>query len=383
MNLKSVQLCCFMNWAPFYRRAIFEAMHSQYNAEFYINTYISNPPKRIPTNDFPGFRRNVFGFKIFGHWKVISLGIIPMLSLRYSHYLLTADSSYLANWFILYWGRIMHKKVFLWGHGPQCKSGIDKRYSKFVKLASGFFVYGEDRVDSLVQYGVSKENIFVIHNSLDTSLQSHIFGLLKPSDIYKQHFNNSAPVVIYIGRLQKRKKVNQIIDAIDRLKENGTDVNLTIIGDVKDDDSLVEYTMQKNISKQVWFFGPSYDESISAELIYNADVCVSPGSIGLTAIHCLSYGTPVITNNDFCSQMPEYLSITPGKTGAFYPSDDIDALACTIEEWTYANKRSRELVRVEARKKVLEEWSVDYQINVFDKAFEIHESSLDSKYHLA
>ena len=44
---------------------------------------------------------------------------------------------------------------------------------------------------------------------------------------------------------------------------------------------------------------------------------VSPGNVGLTAIHSLSYGTPVLTHNNFNNQMPEVESIQPGFNGYF------------------------------------------------------------------
>ena len=34
-------------------------------------------------------------------------------------------------------------------------------------------------------------------------------------------------------------------------------------------------------------------------------MCVSPGNVGLTAIHSLTYGTPVLTHDNFNFQMPE------------------------------------------------------------------------------
>ena len=54
-----------------------------------------------------------------------------------------------------------------------------------------------------------------------------------------------------------------------------------------------------NLQDQIWFYGACYDESKLGELIFNADLCVSPGNVGLTAVHSMGYGTPVITHNNF------------------------------------------------------------------------------------
>ena len=43
-----------------------------------------------------------------------------------------------------------------------------------------------------------------------------------------------------------------------------------------------------------------------------ANVTVSPGPIGLTAIQSLTYGVPAITNDEFSTQGPEFETIEPG-----------------------------------------------------------------------
>ena len=53
----------------------------------------------------------------------------------------------------------------------------------------------------------------------------------------------------------------------------------------------------------------AYDENEIGDLIYNADLCVSPGNVGLTAIHTLTYGTPVLSHANFPNQMPEFEAI--------------------------------------------------------------------------
>ena len=62
-------------------------------------------------------------------------------------------------------------------------------------------------------------------------------------------------------------------------------------------------------------YGETFDEAEISKLLNHADLCVSPGNVGLTAMHALAYGVPVATHNDFKNQMPEFEAITPGKTG--------------------------------------------------------------------
>ena len=68
-------------------------------------------------------------------------------------------------------------------------------------------------------------------------------------------------------------------------------------------------------------------------MINNHLLCVSPGNIGLTAIHSLTYGTPAITHNNFSNQMPEFEAIQDGFTGSFFEENDINSLKLSIQKW--------------------------------------------------
>ncbi|WP_264297021.1 glycosyltransferase [Escherichia coli] len=129
---------------------------------------------------------------------------------------------------------------------------------------------------------------------------------------------------------------------------------LIIIGNGPEETHLKQAVKKLNLISMVTFMGEIHDESILSWLIYNSDICISPGNVGLTAMHSLVYGTPVITNNDFCHQMPEYEAIDEEKNGGFFEANNIESLAQKIEEWS--NKiltTDRGLLRNECRKPIL------------------------------
>ena len=82
-----------------------------------------------------------------------------------------------------------------------------------------------------------------------------------------------------------------------------------------------------------WYVGPLYDEATLGKFLYNADLCVSPGNVGLTAIHALTFGLPVISHDNYLAQMPEFEAITPGKTGMFFRENDSKDLYNKIIEF--------------------------------------------------
>jgi len=156
---------------------------------------------------------------------------------------------------------------------------------------------------------------------------------LTSSSFYQDHFHNELPNLVFIGRLIADKKLDMIICAMSLLRDKGIKLNMTYIGDGPKKAELEASAKQNEVKDNVWFYGPCYDEKQIAQFIYNADLCVSPGDIGLTAIHSMTFGTPVITHNHFCHQGPEFEAIEDGKTGTFFQADNVEDLAHSIQVW--------------------------------------------------
>lgn len=212
--------------------------------------------------------------------------------------------------------------------------------------------------------GFKRKKVFCIANSLDSDHEKEIRERLKTSTIYSDHFRNNYPTIIYCGRIQKRKKLPYILDSIKILKEEGIIANVVFVGKDIDNVDLLESARQMGIANQVWMYGPCYDDEELGELFYNASVCVSPGNIGLTAIHALSFGCPAITHNNFADQMPEFEAIRPGITGNFFKEDDVKDLAKKIRPWLTMDSQQRELTRQAAFAEIDRKWNIHHQIDV-------------------
>ena len=211
----------------------------------------------------------------------------------------------------------------------------------------------------------------VIKNSLDYDKQLELRNNIYPSDLYKRHFKNDYPTIIFIGRLTQVKKLDQIVKAVGLLQQRGEHYNIVFVGDGKMRQMLEAETVKYHLQDNVWFYGACFDEKMNAEFIYNADLCVAPGNIGLTAMHVLMFGCPAISHNDFKWQMPEFEAIIPGKTGDFFEYDNVDDLARCISQWFTSKKNSREDVRLACYKEIDEYWNPHYQLNLIRKTLDI------------
>lgn len=365
-----MKVCCVFNYNPLYRLPIYNAMADKFDCDFFFGDTVFQPLKAFDAHELKGFKGFIKARKTKFKSFIWHSSIKPIFSRKYTHYVLTGDSSMIINWLIILYAKIFRKKVYLWSHGvktSELKTSTRLLFKAFFTHVTGVLMYNRYNCKYMKMIGCREECLHVIHNSLDTSTQSAIYERLSSSDIYTRHFGNNNPTLIYIGRIQRVKKTEQILDAMALLKEKGLYVNLVVVGANVDDEMFTQKLSDYQLQDNVWMYGPCFDEKKNSELIYNAAVCVSPGNVGLTCIHVLSYGTPVITNDNFSTQGPEYEAIKKGVTGDFFKENDIDDLANKIDYWISLTPEQRSNSRNIARETIVNEWSVDYQINLLTK----------------
>lgn len=357
--------------APLYRESIFRLMDQTLDTDFVFGE-VENDIKQMDLTRFSG---KVSYVKV-REWKglIWQFGVQKLLR-KYDTLIMTGDLHFLSTWCICIRAILFHprKKVFLWTHGWYGKESKMERFIKklFLKLPSGgILLYGNYAKSLMLKEGFRDEKLFVLHNSLNYQAQLKLREKCHTSAIYKEHFSNNNPVIISIGRIYKRKKIEMLVDASRLLNEQGFKFNFVIVGDGKDREWLMSLCRENGVEDNFWFYGACYDEDRNAELLFNADLCVVPGDIGLTSIHSMMFGTPCITHDDFPHQGPEFEAIIEGKTGSFFKHGDVDSLVCVIISWLNEKKDKREKVRQECYNEIDTRWTPQYQINVLRKAFQ-------------
>lgn len=364
------KLCLFFNIASLYREAIYTAIDNNYDCEWH---FINNKSdiKEFDLSKFKSTKRHCYvgnPNKLYYQFGILRL----LFSKRFDTYLYIHDSRSLTCWLFTILAHYMFPKkhIYTWSHGWYGKeSKLQILLEGWVfRLMTGVFTYGEYAKNLLIKDGhVDPSKIFPIHNSLDYSKQLIIRNSIKTSDIYKRHFGNNHPVIIFIGRLTAVKKLDQLISAIARLKKKHENYNVVFIGDGVKRDELELQIKNNNLNSNVWFYGSSFDENENAELIYNADLCVSPGNIGLTAIHVMMFGCPAISHNDYKWQMPEFEAIKPGETGDFFEKGNVDDLANVISKWFKQHMNNRDEIRKRCFDEIDFHWTPNFQLSVLKK----------------
>ena len=279
----------------------------------------------------------------------------------------------LSAWKMMLLAKIRGQKVITWDHGWYGREGFVKKWLKriYFGLADANMVYGNYARDLMIMNGFDERKLYVIHNSLDYDVQLELRKKMFSNNIYKEHYGNENPVLLFIGRLTEVKKLDQIIEAMSLLKSKGQEYNCVFVGDGPMRETLVKISKARGLEKNVWLYGACYDETENASLIYNADLCVAPGNIGLTAMHAMMFGCPCISHNDFPWQMPEFEAIKSYKTGNFFKRNDIASLADCISEWFRLNGNLRDQIRESCFKEIDDNWNPHKQVEIIKNIIRI------------
>ena len=243
------------------------------------------------------------------------------------------DPNFLTTWIALFYLKFMGVPSFLWTHGFIDRGSILRRRILlfYYRLCSGIFLYGEKARDQLLDAGFNPENLHVIYNSLDYPRQKSLRLELLNSDKYSRVGSEEEVFnVVFIGRLTFHKKLDFLIRSIPEILSSACPVVLTFVGDGEAKEELVELASNLGVSNSIVFTGAAYDEQDIAPILTTADCCVSPGEIGLTAMHALAYGTPIVTHSNESTQMPEFEAVISGSTGELFVENDLQDMIQSI-----------------------------------------------------
>ena len=362
-----MNLCIIYNFAAHYRQGIFKRIDKEFNCTWFFGKSNSDI-KRMDYSFFFFFVKELDCVVIKGLcWQK---GVLSLLRKReYTKYLILAQTKDISTWVFAILARLFYprKRVFFWSHGYYGKESWLERFIKRVLFSlpkGGTFLYGNYARDLMINDGLDANKLYVIHNSLDYECQLEIRRTLHQSAIFSSYFGNFNQTIVFVGRLTSIKRLDILIKSLKRCHQLGKLYNLVLIGDGEMKEELVSLSSLLELKDHIWFYGPCYDEKVLGEFIYNADLCVSPGNVGLTAMHSLVYGTPVITHNDFTHQMPEFEAIIPKITGDYFVDGSVPSLTEVIIAWLSSNSNNRESIRQACFKEIDTNWTPSFQLSV-------------------
>lgn len=230
--------------------------------------------------------------------------------------------------------KIFRKKFIWYTAGP---TGIPSWIRKVMMSISQIMIRGADACitynssadKDLLKRGVSPKKIFRAQNTVDTRqikkdsifFRSHVSALKKKLQI------NGSRVALYIGGIEKRKRLENLIVAVEMVRNEGLDVKVLIVGD-----GDYEEELKNNLSEEHKNFTIFTGRRVKDAALYilASDVVVLPGQGGLAINHALACGKPCIATEE--AEGPAVRDyIHDGVNGFIVPVNNINGLAEKME----------------------------------------------------
>jgi len=189
-----------------------------------------------------------------------------------------------------------------------------RRRRNFLSTLDAMIAYSHRGVEEYKAIGFPQEKVFVAQNAVTPRPATK--PRTRPPEI------SGRATVLFVGRLQPRKRVDHLLKACAALNEN-LQPNLVVVGDgpAKEDLQLIAKSIYPQARFTGALFGAALDESFD-----NSDLFVLPGTGGLAVQQAMAHGLPVIVAQGDGTQD----DLVRPENGWRIPNDDLAALTATL-----------------------------------------------------
>jgi glycosyltransferase involved in cell wall biosynthesis len=259
------------------------------------------------------------------------------------------------------WMHQKGRKVIGWGLGAPPIVGPLKRLRQWERLSllsslDAIISYSRQGAEQYRQLGIPMDKVYVAFNAVDPA------PLISPSQRTVQ--SSGKATVLFVGRLQSRKRVDLLLQACAALPHE-LQPDVVIIGDGP---ARKEY---ENLAQCIYpnanFVGTKH--GIELEPYYaKADLLVLPGTGGLAVQQAMAHGLPIIVAHGDGTQN----DLVRSENGWQIPPDDLNALTDILRQALSDLVQLRQMGNASYRI-VAEEINVDKMVEVFIQALnDIH-----------
>lgn len=309
---------------PSGRRVIQNIVNELLNRNLSHNIYVILDKKYKNEKDY-FIRRNVTPVFVWANNNLISnLFFLPILAKRYSIDLIIYQN------FSALWGK--HKKIayihdILFLIHPQFYSGIEKLYFLPLRFlanrSDSIITVSETEKERILSRGFKKQ-VFYVHHGVSSNFKEKKYFSIKLLENVIKKYNLPLKYILYVGRLNKRKNIINLLKAIALLD---IEIKLVIIGEESwKTDDLDKQINLLNIKERVLFTGSVFDEDLYI-LFTLAELFVFPSyaeAFGLPPLEAMASGIPIIVSNR--TSIPEIC----GDAGYYVDPDSPEEIANQI-----------------------------------------------------
>lgn len=322
MSEQSLRLAVQQRIFPVYRTAFFEtlASHCENGFSLFAGQPRKGEPVELQSTLTNGTLVNAANLHFFSgsYYLLWQRGLLEWLvSFNPDALIMEANPRYLSSPSALRYMHNRKKPVIGWGLGaPQSKGWRAKSWMAFLNTFDALIAYSKRGAEEYASLGFNPERIFVAPNAV--TMRPTFPPPERPDNL-----ESGKPIVLYVGRLQPRKRVDMLIRACASFAPK-LQPQLWIVGDGPS--RLELEALANSLLPSTRFWGAVYDQELD-KYFKAADLFVLPGTGGLAVQQAMSFGLPVIVAEADGTQK----DLVTADNGWIIPSGDLAALTNTLE----------------------------------------------------
>ena len=216
------------------------------------------------------------------------------------------------NSFLIPYAKSQRKKLIFWDAGYSLNKRSIKRKIidginfPFIRLTDLQMAYST-LANNYMKRNMGAKNVFVNLNTINTRYFEKIETEITES-VHTYSFNKSHIELLYVGVIEKRKKIQELIDIILLLNKKEKRFSINIIGSGNQLSALKEYTKSNN---EISFLGPIYDKEKLKSYYFKSDLFILPGDGGLAIVQSHLFGLPVVCIKGADGTELDYITYKP------------------------------------------------------------------------
>jgi glycosyltransferase involved in cell wall biosynthesis len=238
------------------------------------------------------------------------------------------------------------------------------------KLFDYVLLYTEREREEYIRMGFPPERVSALNNGIDVASVNTAVAAWDPARLEAfrtKHALDGRTWVVFIGRLRARSGVELLPSLLRDLPES---VGLIIVGDGPLRPQAASEFTAMGLDDRVRWAGPIYENVDIAPWMMSSACMFYPGTVGLSLIHALAYGLPVVIHDDDAAHGPEIAAHQPGVNGATFRLADGAAGAAKALAGILDDPARARAMQEAARATVRDTFNVDDMARRFLEVFE-------------
>ena len=133
--------------------------------------------------------------------------------------------------------------------------------------------------------------------------------------------------MLFVSRLEAANRVDLLLEAAAKLRERVPGLTVAVVGKGPELEALRAQAQRLGLGERARFPGAIYDEEQLGGWFAAATVFCYPANIGLSLLHAMGYGVPVVTGDNIAAHNPEIEALRDGVNGLLFRDGDAADLA--------------------------------------------------------